>query len=127
MKMNLPKLWQVATFAAAFAAASITYAPARLAASTVEHATDGRIRIHAAHGTAWRGTGDVAVRIGHGDVLLKGARWHWLPERLLSGELAVQVAVDAPGAHARVVVARGIQGLVVREMQLPGGVPGRPT
>lgn len=125
--MNLPKLWHVATFAAAFAAASITHAPARLAASTVEHATDGRIRIQAAHGTAWRGTGDVAVRIGNGDVVLKGARWHWLPERLLAGELAVQVAVDAPGANARVVVARGWQGLVVREMQLPAGAQGRPT
>ncbi len=104
--------WHAGLFAAAFAATLVAASPARWAAAAVERASDGRVRIAAATGTAWAGRGDVVVRTSVGEVTLQGAAWRWLPARVLAGELAFEVRADVAGP--RMVVAWGVTGAVLR-------------
>jgi hypothetical protein len=106
--------WYVPAFVAAFLFSAVAAAPAQWAGAAVERVTEGRVRILAATGSAWHGRGDLAIRMNGGEVVLRDATWHWLPERLLAGELAVAVAVGPNGG--RVVVARGFTYTVVRDL-----------
>lgn len=114
MKLQSIKWWYLPVFGAAFVLSAVAAAPAQWAGNAVERATDGRVRILAATGSAWHGRGDLAIRLNGGEVLLRGASWHWLPERLLAGELAV--AVSAGPAGGRMVIARGFTYTVVRDL-----------
>lgn len=106
--------WHAGVFAAVLAATVVTASPARWAAAAVERASDGRVRIAAATGTAWSGRGDVVVRTDVGEVMLYGAVWQWLPARVLAGELAFEVRAENFGGPGRMVVAWGLAGAVLR-------------
>jgi len=101
-------------FAAVLAATLVAASPARWAAAAVERASDGRVRIAAATGTAWSGRGDVVVRIDGGEVTLRGAVWKWLPARVLAGELAFEVRAENAAGPGGMVVAWGLAGAVLR-------------
>jgi hypothetical protein len=101
-------------FAAVLAATLVAASPARWAAAAVERASDGRVRIAAATGTAWSGRGDVVVRIDGGEVTLRGAVWKWLPGRVLAGELAFEVRAENAAGPGGMVVAWGLAGAVLR-------------
>jgi hypothetical protein len=110
--MKHVRWWHAAVFAAVLAATLAVAPPARWAAAAIERATDGRVRIVAATGTAWSGRGDVVVRTDLGEVTLRGAVWRWLPARVLVGELAFEVREGhAPDG---MVVAWGLAGPVLR-------------
>jgi len=118
--MTLGKLdwrwWHPAVFAAVLAATLVAASPAPWAAAAVERATDGRVRIAAASGTAWSGRGDVVVRTDRGEVTLRGVAWRWLPARILAAELAFEVrAAHGPG---EMVVAWGLAGPVLRGAEM---------
>jgi hypothetical protein len=127
MPMKLEKtglrLWHAGVFAAVLVATLVAASPARWAAAAVERATDGRVRVAAATGTAWSGRGDVVVRTDGGEVTLRGVAWKWLPGRVLAGELAFEVHGEhGPGG---MVVAWGLAGPVLRGADglLPHGSP----
>jgi hypothetical protein len=124
--VGLQKLewWYVPAFTAAFVFSVVAATPAQWAGGAVERATDGRVRVLAASGSAWRGSGDLAIRLDGGEILLRGASWRWLPERLLAGELAI--AVSAGPSGGRMVIARGINYTVVRDLD-PLRLPGSPA
>lgn len=106
--------WYVPAFVAAFVFSAVAAAPAQWAGTAVERVTDGRVRVLAATGSAWHGKGDLAIRMNGGEVVLRDASWHWLPERLLAGELAVAVSTGRTGS--RMVIARGFTYIVVRDL-----------
>jgi hypothetical protein len=118
MLMKLEKtglrLWHAGVFAAVLAATLVAASPARWAAAAVERASDGRVRIAAATGTAWSGRGDVVVRTDGGEVTLRGAVWKWLPARVLAGELAFEVRAEHAAGPGGMVVAWGLAGAVLR-------------
>jgi hypothetical protein len=116
--------WHAGLFAMVFGATLVAAPPARWAATAVERASDGRVRIAAATGTAWSGRGDVVVRTDAGDVTLRGAVWKWLPARVLAGELAFEVRADAAGPG--MVLAWSFGGAVLRGAS-PVLVHGRPA
>jgi hypothetical protein len=118
--------WHAALFLAAFAASLAGAAPARWAGTAVERVTDGRVRIVAAAGSPWNGSGEVVLRAGGGDVALGPARWHWLPSRVLAGELAFEVTLAGGAAPGRLVVAWGPGGTALRgaDRVTPRGSPG---
>lgn len=106
--------WHAGVFAAVLAATLVAASPARWAAAAVERASDGRVRIAAATGTAWSGRGDVVVRTDGGEVTLRGAVWKWLPARVLAGELAFEVRPEHSAGPGGMVVAWGLAGAVLR-------------
>ena len=106
--------WHAGVFAAVLAATLVAASPARWAAAAGERASDGRVRIAAATGTAWSGRGDVVVRIDGGEVTLRGAVWKWLPARVLAGELAFEVHAENAAGPGGMVVAWGLAGAVLR-------------
>lgn len=109
--------WHAALFAAAFAVSVFAALPARWAAAAVAHATDGQVRVVAASGSPWAGRGDLVLRIKGGDVLLQGAIWRWLPERIFAGELALKVRFDGT-ATGDVIIARSVSGLALRDAEV---------
>jgi hypothetical protein len=110
------KWWHAAVFAAVLVTTLVAAPPAPWAAAAVERATDGRVRIAAATGTAWSGRGDVVVRTDRGEVTLRGVAWRWLPARMLAAELAFEVrAAQGPGG---MVVAWGLAGPVLRGAEM---------
>jgi hypothetical protein len=106
--------WHAGVFAAVLAATVVAASPARWAAAAVERASDGRVRIAAATGTAWSGRGDVVVRTDRGEVTLRGAVWKWLPTRVFAGELAFEVRAEHAAGSGGMVVAWGVAGAVLR-------------
>jgi hypothetical protein len=108
--------WHAAVFIVVFATTLVAASPAPWAAAAVERATDGRVRIAAATGTAWSGRGDVVVRTDRGEVTLRGVAWRWLPARILAAELAFEVRA-AQGPRG-MVVAWGLAGPVLRGAEM---------
>ena len=109
--------WHAALFGGAFAATVIMMLPARWAASALEHATDGHVRLNGATGSPWRGRGDLVLRSEAGEIVLPGTSWEWLPARLLAGEVAIKLRF-AGVATGNVVVARRMTGLVLRDAEI---------
>jgi hypothetical protein len=106
--------WYLPAFAAAFVFSIVAATPAQWAGAALEHATHGRVRVLAATGSAWHGRGDLAIRMNGGEIVLRGASWDWLPERLLAGEFAIAVSTGRTGG--RLVIARGFTYTVVRDL-----------
>jgi len=104
----------VAVFVGAFAATVLVAFPARWAVGVVAYATDGHVRVVSVSGSPWEGRGDLALRAEGGEVILKGASWRWLPERLFAGELALRLHFEGT-ATGNVVIARGVSGLALRD------------
>jgi hypothetical protein len=119
--------WHAAVFAAVFAATVVAASPARWTAAAVERATEGRVRIAGATGSAWQGRGDVVVRSAHGEITLRKASWTWLPARLAAGEVAFEVRLDGVLAPDRLVVAFGLGGTVLRGANPVPQLDRRPT
>jgi general secretion pathway protein N len=109
--------WHAALFAAAFTATLVATLPASWAASALERATDGRVRIVGATGNPWRGRGDLVLRGEGGEIALPGTSWRWLPSRMLVGEVALRVRFDGT-VTGDVIVARRASGLVLREAEV---------
>lgn len=109
--------WHVAVFAAVFAGTLLAAPPARWTAAAVERATDGRVRIAGATGSAWQGYGDVVVRSGPGETTFRRASWRWLPARLFAGEVAFEVHLDGVPGLGRVIVGFGFGGAVFRSAE----------
>jgi len=106
--------WSAPAFVAGFVFGGGAAAPAHGAGRALARVPHGRVRILAATGSAWRGKGDLAIRMNGVEVVLRDASWHWLPERLLAGELAVAVSTGKTGG--RMVIARGFTYIVVRDL-----------
>ncbi|HUW36851.1 MAG TPA: type II secretion system protein N [Rhodocyclaceae bacterium] len=80
---------------AAYALGLLAYAPATLVDATLNHASDGRLRLAEARGTIWSGAGLIEIRAAGGKSgLAKSIAWRFLPQSLLRGYLACDIRLD---------------------------------
>lgn len=96
-----------AALGAFYLIALVATAPATLLDARLHAASDGRLRLAAARGTLWAGTGQLEIRDERGRAgLAKPVAWHWLPAEVLRARLAYQVALD-PGSRPFPVALHG--------------------
>ena len=82
-----------------YALALITTAPATLVDSSLQDASDGRLRLAEAQGTLWSGTGQLETRDAGGRTgLAKRLAWRLRPGASLRAQLAYEVELD-PGSQ----------------------------
>ena len=78
-----------------YGATLLALAPATLIDARVERASDGRIRLAAAQGSLWSGTGWIELRDAHGTSgVAKHLAWRVRPASLLHGQLVAEVELD---------------------------------
>jgi general secretion pathway protein N len=88
--------WQLAGFAlGAYALGLVAMAPASLVDSSLEQATDGRLRLTEARGTLWSATGQLEVRDRmQRTAVARSVAWRVLPLYFLRGQLRGEVVLD---------------------------------
>jgi general secretion pathway protein N len=80
---------------AVYAAVLVALAPATLIDARLQRASDGRIRLAAAQGSLWSGTGWIELRDARGaSGVAKHLAWRVLPSSLLRGQLLAEVELD---------------------------------
>src|SRR5947207_13293719 len=93
-----------------YAAALVALAPATLIDARLQRASDGRIRLAAAQGSLWSGTGWIELRDSHGaSGVAKHLAWRVLPSSLLRGQLLGQVELDLAKPFAVAISASRIE------------------
>lgn len=107
--------WHAGLFVAAFAVSLAADFPARWAGAAVERATHGQVRVLAASGSPWQGSGEIVMRANGHDVALGPASWRWLPSRVLAGELAFEVVLANGAARGPMIFAWGPGGAALRD------------
>jgi len=85
----------LAAVVAVYAAVLVALAPATLIDARLQRASDGRIRLAAAQGSLWSGTGWIELLDAHGaSGVAKQIAWRVLPSSLLRGQLLAEVELD---------------------------------
>lgn len=124
------KLWRlVAIGLCVYALALIAFAPATLIDSSLERATEGRIRLSEARGTIWSGAGLLDMRgANRRGSVAKSIAWRVLPAYLLLGQLRCEVEFDQAAKRFPLTVSPGRIELADADISLPAaslglGVP----
>jgi len=88
--------WLVLAFGlGVYGATLLALAPATLIDARLERASDGRIRLAAAQGSLWSGTGWIELRDAHGaSGAAKRLAWRVRPFALVRGQLVAEVELD---------------------------------
>ena len=88
--------WPVLAFGVvAYGAMLLALAPATLIDAHLERASGGRMRLAAAQGSLWSGTGWIELRDAHGESgVTKHVAWRVRPLALGRGELVAEVELD---------------------------------
>lgn len=103
--------WSVLSFGlGVYAAALLALAPATLIDARLQRASDSRIRLAAAQGSLWSGTGWIELRDAHGTSgVAKHLAWRVLPSLLLRGRLVAEVELDQAKPFALAITASRIE------------------
>ncbi|MGE0358357.1 MAG: type II secretion system protein N [Burkholderiales bacterium] len=80
--------------------------PASVVASLAASATEGRIRLLEARGTAWHGSARVEASLPGATIALDELRWRWLASRLATGRVAFAIEARLGTLHAEAEAAR---------------------
>jgi general secretion pathway protein N len=114
---------QLALALVAFVAVLVATAPASLVAWSVDRATRERIALRDVQGSAWSGAGRLYARETRGSLVDLGpVRWRARPLSVLTGALAMEIALGDGARFAAVELSPSslsVQGL---DVQLPGRV-----
>ena len=95
---------------AVYAAVLVALAPATLIDARLQRASDGRIRLAAAQGSLWSGSGWIELRDAHGaSGVAKHLAWRVLPSSLLRGQLLAEVELDLAKPFAVAISASRIE------------------
>jgi general secretion pathway protein N len=88
--------WPVLAFGlGVYGATLLALAPATLIDAPLERASDGRIRLTAAQGSLWSGTGWIELRDAHGaSGVARHLAWRVRPFALMRGQLLAEVELD---------------------------------
>jgi general secretion pathway protein N len=88
--------WSLLAFGlGVYAAALLALAPATLIDARLQRASDGRIRLAAAQGSLWSGTGWLELHDAHGaSGIAKHVAWRVLPSSLPRGQFLAEVELD---------------------------------
>ena len=79
----------------AYALGLVALAPARLIASGLENASEGRLRLADTQGTLWSGTGQLEMRDRmQRTVVARNIAWRVLPAYFLRGQLRGEIVLD---------------------------------
>ena len=105
---------------AAYALFALATVPASFVAARAEAASDGRLAVHEAHGTLWRGTARATLATPAGPLAIDGIDWRFAPARLAAGRLAFDVQASAAGLKAAAEVARSPAAWEVRALEAGG-------
>jgi general secretion pathway protein N len=101
-----------------FLAATI---PASLVAAKVQQAAPGRVVVHSAQGTLWRGTARATVSaLPAAPVVVETIEWRFLPANLAAGQLAFAIRANAAGLTLEGDAAKGFSGWQVSTLKAQG-------
>jgi general secretion pathway protein N len=106
----------------AYAVALVALAPAAWLSRTIERASQQRLELRDATGSAWSGSGRLYARTRAGDFLdLGSVRWRSSPASLLRGRLGADMTLNESAKPVRLELAPG--GVEVKNLALE--VPGK--
>ena len=117
--MRLPAI--AALGAVAYAVFLVATMPAAFVLARAQDAQPGKLEVHEAHGTAWRGHAKVTLTTPGGAVPVDRVEWRLLPARLALGRIAFDIGASAPGIEARYEGARSLTRWTVRNLDVRGG------
>lgn len=105
---------------AAYGVFLVATLPASVVLASAQKAGPGKFEVREASGTLWRGAAKLTIDTPGGPVPVDRFEWRWLPSRLLTGRLALDITASAPGLDAHSVGARAIGGWEARDLEARG-------
>ena len=105
---------------AAYAVFLVATLPASIVLASAQKAEPGKFDVREANGTIWRGSAKLTVNTPGGPIPVDRFEWRWLPSRLLTARLALDIAASAPGLEAHYVGARTLGGWEARDLEARG-------
>lgn len=120
------KRWHLAAIGlAVYAAGIIASAPATLVDAGLQRMSQGKLRLVAAQGTLWSGSGQMEMRDpGARAGVAKSLAWRLQPESLLRGHLVGEVRLDQPGKAFPVILSLSGIELANADISLPASALG---
>ena len=116
-RLVLYAAWGLAAYLVAF----LALAPAAWLAQSVERASQQRLELRDAAGSAWSGSGRLYARTRGGEFLdLGSVRWKSTPAALLRGKLAADMTVNESPKPIRVELSPGAVTLKDLALEVPG-------
>jgi len=94
--------------------------PASVVLASAQKAEPGKFDVTEAHGTIWRGGAKLTVNTPGGAVPIERFEWHWLPTRLFTARLALDITAATAGFEAHYVGARAFGGWEARDLEARG-------
>src|SRR5207253_3198560 len=91
---------------AAYLVFLVAMLPASVVLASAQKAEPGKFDVTQASGTIWRGAARLAVNTPGGPVPIDRFEWRWLPARLFTGRLALDITASTTGLEAHYVGAR---------------------
>lgn len=116
--------WRLIAFGLCiFALALLATAPATLIDSQLAQRTQGALRLAAARGTVWSGTGQLELRAADRRTgIAKSLAWRFLPTGLMRGKLEYEVALGDAAKPFRVALSPSRVDVVGADITLPAAV-----
>ena len=108
---------------AAYAVFLVATLPASFVLAGAQKAQPGKLEVREASGTIWRGSAKLTVTTPGGPVPVDRLEWRWLPSRLLTARLALDISASAPGLDAHFIGARAIGGWEALDLEARGDAP----
>ena len=120
------KSWRLAAIGlCCYAVALLAFAPATLIDASLDHATEGRLRLTEARGTIWSGAGLLDIRgPNRRSGIAKSVAWHIRLAYLLLGELRCEVELDQTAKRFTVSVSPSRIDLADADINLPAAALG---
>jgi general secretion pathway protein N len=94
--------------------------PGSVVLASAQRAGAASFEVRESSGTLWRGSAKLTVNTPGGPLALERLDWHWLPAHLLTGRLALDITMAAPGFDAHGVGARTLGGWEARGLEARG-------